>query len=130
VRVFVNFDDKEGLAGRVSAVRILDDDLRRAGIPSEQVAESAPQESKSGLGASVAELLVSGVLSTASIGAFARIVIAFVNRGAGRKVILEDGGERLELDAQPTREQRRLIELWLHARSASSNAEPEAPTVK
>ncbi|GAA4619094.1 effector-associated constant component EACC1 [Saccharopolyspora hordei] len=91
-------------------------DLRAVpGIEVRRAREEAPADSKSGVGAQLAELVISGVLSAGAVAAMARVLVALVNRSAKRSVTIKRAnGDEMTLDATSADVQRRLAE-WFAA---------------
>ncbi len=90
-------------------------------------AENGPPRqvgSKGGAGA-LAELAVTGLFSATTIAAFAKVAVAFVQRGSARRIILRDDTRTLTI-VDPSDDTERAVAAWLGAPRASSGAGPGA----
>lgn len=67
---------------------------------------------------SITDLIVSGVFSAGTLGAVVRVLTQWIQRCGARRVVLEEGGDRLELDGLARSEQRELINAWIRRRTA------------
>ncbi|MDX3655952.1 hypothetical protein PV646_01420 [Streptomyces sp. ID05-26A] len=81
-----------------------------------QVASEVPGGAKSGTGLTVGELVVSGVLSAASVRAGASVLVSWLQGRAERKVTLKSVDDEIVIDGTPTRAQQELVEKWLRER--------------
>jgi hypothetical protein len=109
----------------VEATQLLSNQLARAGrVHVRQEKAAAPPGVKSAGAFVVGWLVVSGVLSRETIRELVRLATAFVQRGAARKVILEQGGDKLILEAAPVDTQKALADAWIERR-LKSPADPE-----
>jgi hypothetical protein len=70
-------------------------------------------------------LIASGTLSTATLTAATKIIIAWLDRARARKVILTYQGQRLVLEAASASRQRAVTEAWLAL--VAGAAEPRPP---
>lgn len=111
IRVVAEGGDAAGAANVLAA------DLRRAGIALEADTVDTPDGAKSGTVATIGEWVAKGLLSAATLNALTQIVVAFVQRGAARSVVLERDGDRIEVTGTNARDQRKLVEKWLAERS-------------
>ncbi|MEV3858755.1 hypothetical protein AB0J38_31130 [Streptomyces sp. NPDC050095] len=76
---------------------------------------TAPEGSRSGLAQSVGSLVVSFVPALPLLEALVGVVAAWRERSGRRGVVLEIGGNRLELTGVGRAEQRRLADEWITA---------------
>jgi hypothetical protein len=60
-----------------------------------------------------AELAVTGLFSATTVAAFARIAVAFLQRGAARRITLRDGDRTMTITA-PTDDTERAVAAWLN----------------
>ncbi|MER7011259.1 hypothetical protein ABT324_07510 [Saccharopolyspora sp. NPDC000359] len=100
-------------------------DLRAVpGIEIRRAREEAPQDSKAGVGAQLAELIITGLLSGGTAAAVTRVLIALVNRSAKRSVTVKrpDGAE-ITVDGASPDIQRQLAEFFAADGETSSAAE-------
>ncbi|WP_367136033.1 hypothetical protein [Saccharothrix sp. HUAS TT1] len=87
-------------------------DIRRTGgVDVARGRAEAPAGSKSGAAAQLAELVVTGALSAATLTAVGKVVIAFVNRQKERSVKIERGDETWEFTGISADDQRLLAEM-------------------
>jgi hypothetical protein len=82
-----------------------------------------PPGSKGGPAVSLAELAITGAFSATTLAALARIVIAFVRRGAARRITLRDGTRTLTIVDPSVRTERAVTRWLINAPDAA-----EAPT--
>lgn len=112
----VDAEDRELLD---SATTALYDDLRALGdVRVSRGAEAAAAGAKSGLGAALGDLLVSG----GTVAAVYRVIIAWLGRSKARSVTWVQGEEKVELTALSGADQRRVIELLAEKHRAAENA--------
>lgn len=115
VTVDIGKDDLELLDDLVGALcddlRMLDLDLVRR-PPSGDV----PPGARGVAAMSVTELILSGAFSAGTLGALTRVLTEWIRRCGARRVILEEGGDRLELDGLTRSDQRELINAWIMRR--------------
>jgi hypothetical protein len=83
-------------------------------VQTQRVTAEGEEGSKSA-GALLNSLMISGVLSAASIKAVASIAIAFIRRGAARKITLKDGDREFTI-TDPSRETEHALTAWLTAK--------------
>jgi hypothetical protein len=95
------------------AVQGLADELRRSGIAAEPTPVETPPGAKSTGVNGLGELVVSGVLSGATVTALARIVTAYINRRSAQRISIEIGDRRLEIVGSSGDEQRLALEAFL-----------------
>lgn len=101
----VNGEDREELDRATTA---LYDDLRTLGdVQVRRGDEAGGPGAKSGVGGSIAELLLSG----GTVGAVYRVVVAWLGRSKARSVTWVQGEDKVELTAVSGADQRRVIEL-------------------
>ncbi|ROT31670.1 hypothetical protein [Micromonospora sp. HM5-17] len=60
----------------------------------------------------LAELVVTGLFSATTVTALAQVIVAFVQRGAARRITLRDGGRTLTI-SDPDEETERMVVEWL-----------------
>jgi hypothetical protein len=65
-----------------------------------------------GTAGALAELVVTGLFSATTVAALAQVAVAFVQRGAARRIILRDGRRTLTISA-PTEETEQMVTEWL-----------------
>jgi hypothetical protein len=106
--------------------RQLMDELARARVavgPAPMVA----REGEKGGAHSLAELVLTGGLSAATVTAVATVIVGFVQRGAARKLVLRDGDRELEVTGVSARDARTAVEAFLRHigdRAAGREAAP------
>jgi len=123
--VFILIDEGDSDQGRTITTQQLLGGLRRHGVDARRVAVPADTGSKVGTAYAIGELILHGTQTTVAIGAVAQVVVAFVKRG--RKVVLEDGNERLEVDGVSAAQRHAIIEDWLRRHQpAPPDPAPEA----
>ena len=89
-------------------------------------AEQEPVEgSKSGVGQSIAELVLTGVLPGAAVTAVYKVITAYRKRAKARSVTWVQDGEEVELTALSGKEQRRMIELLVARKAAPPPSDDE-----
>jgi hypothetical protein len=127
VTVDIGGDDLELLdelvCGLCDDLRMLDMDLVRR-PPS----GPAPPGTRGGAGMSVTDLILSGVFSAGTLGALTRVLTEWIRRCGARRVILEEGGDRLELDGLARSDQRQLIDAWIRRRVTTDAGRPPGDT--
>lgn len=125
----------EGSAGEAAAGLLWE--LRRvAGVPvSAVLAEPRPERRteptpvvpeprspsavpKGGTAGAILELAVAGLFSATTVAAIARVMVAFVRRGAARQITLRDGRRSLSI-TDPSEETERAVRAWLTDRDQS-----------
>lgn len=104
------------------ATSLFNDIRRIGGVDVARAQAEAPTGSKSGAGAQLAELVVTGALSAATLTAVGRVVIAFVNRQKERSVKIVRNDETWEFTGVSADDQRLLAEML---RTAESRPELE-----
>ena len=113
---------------RQEALQSIEDDLLGQGVAVRAVRDEAGPGSKSGLGAIITSLAVSGGLA-ASARAVQQVVVAYLRRAGARKVQLKVGKDTIVLDGASPREQRAALEAWINehrpVEGGSSGPEPD-----
>lgn len=95
-------------------------DLRRhARIDVRQVPAVAGDDSKSGTGLALVEMLVDGV-PAAVVGAVATVVTAFVARRGARKIVLKSGNDEVTIVGADAEAQKVALEQWLRDHGTDS----------
>ncbi|MFC6017937.1 hypothetical protein ACFP2T_17180 [Plantactinospora solaniradicis] len=74
-----------------------------------------------GTAGALAELVVTGLFSATTVAALAQVAVAFVQRGAARRIILRDGRRSLTISA-PSEETERMVTEWLGVPPTQSGA--------
>jgi hypothetical protein len=72
-----------------------------------------PAGAKSGVGASIGELIVTGLLSTGTIAGIANIIGAYLKRHNGRSVKVKSGDKEITITGQSPDEQLELLRTIL-----------------
>ncbi|WP_329107693.1 hypothetical protein OG792_04790 [Micromonospora sp. NBC_01699] len=87
-----------------------------AGLGVDRLVESTggPAGRKAGEVVSLAELAITGAFSATTLAALTRIVVAFVRRGAARRIVLRDGDRTLTI-VDPSERTERAVARWLGA---------------
>ncbi|MER7079422.1 hypothetical protein SAMN02982929_02981 [Saccharopolyspora kobensis] len=100
-------------------------DLRAVpGIESRRAREEAPQGSKAGVGAHLAELIITGTLSGGTVAAVTKVLVALINRSASRSVTVKKAdGEEITVTASSAEVQQRLAEFFAGDEEARRAAE-------
>ncbi|MEU6270089.1 effector-associated constant component EACC1 [Saccharopolyspora shandongensis] len=99
-------------------------DLRSVnGIAVRRAREEAPQDSKSGIGAQIAELIVTGTLSGGTLAAVTRVITALINRSANRSVTVKADGREIVLTGTSAKVQRQMLELFAEDEEAQRPAD-------
>lgn len=115
ITVDIGEDDLELLdelvCGLCDDLRLLDVDLVRR-----PASGHAPPGTRGVAGMSVTDLVLSGAFSAGTLGALTRVLTEWIRRCGARRVILEQGGDRLELDGLARSDQRELINAWIRRR--------------
>ena len=110
-----------GAADTAEATRLLSGELvRYVGVHVRSEEAAVPQGAKSGGAFFIGSLVVSGVLSPMTVRELVRLAVAFVERGAARRVVLEQDGDKLILEAAPAATQKALADAWMERRLTSS----------
>jgi len=105
----------------VEAVELLCADLRDEGVTTDRTHRVAPSRtSKSGAALTLGSLLVYGLLSPAAVIAFTKVIVAFLHRQSARKIIIEHGDNRIEIDGPSAVAQRAALEAWCSAQLAAT----------
>lgn len=86
----------------------------RGPAPADPGAGAGAGAAKGGSAGSIVELAVTGLFSAGTVAAIARVVVAFVRRGAARRIILRDGRRTLSI-TDPSEETERAVRDWLTA---------------
>lgn len=126
VKVQAEVDDAEFLDAEVRGLRaeILDSGIQDAVLP----AAAQPAGTRAVDAATIGEIVVTLATSGQALVALARALTDWLARGR-RGVVLELGGDRLELDSATARQQERLLEAFLARHpipvpDASADADP------
>lgn len=82
---------------------------------------SGPLGRKGGGAESFAELVVTGLFSATTVAAFAQVAVAFVQRGAARRITFRDGRRTLTI-SMPSDETEQLVAEWLGIPPTQSGA--------
>ncbi|MDA3643713.1 hypothetical protein LZ318_12280 [Saccharopolyspora indica] len=94
------------------------------GVESRRAREEAPQDSKSGVGAHLAELIIGGTFSVGTVAAVTKVLIALINRSASRSVTVKKAnGEEITVTAASAEAQQRLVEFFAEDEEARRAAE-------
>nr|MDT0659052.1 hypothetical protein [Micromonospora sp. DSM 115978] len=103
-----------------AAIALVRELRTRAGVDVEPSGSSdgGPAGSK-GVTSDLAELVVAGVLAGSTMSAFARISVAFIQRGAARRIVLRDGRRSLTV-SDPSADTERAVVAWLAGVRAQS----------
>jgi hypothetical protein len=118
VRVLPEADgDRQATA---EAAKLLGAELCRAGVAAQPAPVGPPPNSKSGAAVTFETLIVYALLSPTAAAAFTKVVVAFLNRQGARKIIIERGGDRIEIDGASAANQRAALETWCAARSTGA----------
>ncbi|MEO3928993.1 hypothetical protein ABGB07_34810 [Micromonosporaceae bacterium B7E4] len=67
---------------------------------------------KGGSAGSLAELVVTGLFSASTVAALAQVAVAFLERGAARRITLRDGRRTLTISA-PGEDTEQMVVEWL-----------------
>ncbi len=104
--------------------RTLRSDLLSTGLVTvDRPAVEAPDNTRAGVGVSVGELVVSGLLSASTMSALASVLIAYVKRTGARSVVVRRGEDEYRFTALSDEAQRELIErLVAHADADAGQA--------
>ncbi|MFD1147797.1 hypothetical protein [Saccharothrix hoggarensis] len=97
----------------VATTQLLQELVRGARVDARPARAAAPEGSKSGAGATLAELVLNGALPAAVAAAVASVVTAFVQRGGARKVTIRNGDDEITVEGVGARSQKALVEAWL-----------------
>ncbi|MGW4461194.1 hypothetical protein [Micromonospora sp. NPDC004704] len=83
---------------------------------------------KAGEAVSLAELVITGAFSATTLAALTQIVVAFVRRGAARRIVLRDGDRTLTI-VDPSARTEQAVAHWLTAPDRTEPAVdlPEVP---
>lgn len=93
------------------AIQALLNQVLDAGIDARLPTTQPPENSKSSTATAIGQIVVTGLLSGASVGALTQILLAFMQRD--RSVEIERDGERLKVAAVSRTERRKIIEDFL-----------------
>ncbi|MFY1668676.1 hypothetical protein ACN27G_01755 [Plantactinospora sp. WMMB334] len=80
-----------------------------------------PLGRKGGGAGTMAELVVTGLFSATTVAALAQVAVAFVERGAARRIVLRDGRRSLTISA-PREETEQMVVEWLGVPPTQSGA--------
>lgn len=86
----------------------------RAGLDATRacVAPTGQPGSKGATADALAEIVISGLLAGSTVTAFAQIAVAFIQRGAARKITLRDGARSLTV-SDPSEGTQLAVVAWL-----------------
>ncbi|WP_331209898.1 hypothetical protein [Plantactinospora veratri] len=73
---------------------------------------TGPAVRKGGAAGSLAELVVTGLFSATTVAALAQVAVAFLERGAARRIVLRDGRRTLTISA-PGEDTEQMVVEWL-----------------
>ncbi|MEQ4303915.1 hypothetical protein ABNF97_21460 [Plantactinospora sp. B6F1] len=73
---------------------------------------TGPSARKGGAAGSLAELVVTGLFSATTVAALAQVAVAFLERGAARRITLRDGRRTLTISA-PGEDTEQMVIEWL-----------------
>ncbi|GAA3754704.1 hypothetical protein GCM10022225_44340 [Plantactinospora mayteni] len=73
---------------------------------------TGPFTRKGGGAGSLAELVVTGLFSATTVAALAQVAVAFLERGAARRITLRDGRRTLTISA-PSEDTEQMVVEWL-----------------
>lgn len=119
MHISVEVADREA-ARTAEAARLLSVELVAAiGLDVHAAEAEIPEGAKSASAAVIGSLVVGGVLSPMTVRELVRFATAFVQRGSARKVVLEQDGDKLILQAVPVSTQKALADAWIERRLAS-----------
>ena len=88
-------------------------ELSRAGAPVVRAEEAAVEHAKSGVGASLTDLVLTGGLSAAVVSAVASVVVGYIQRGAARGVTLKRGDRSLQVTGASPDDIQKIVEKFL-----------------
>jgi hypothetical protein len=110
--VVLHIYNGDGDASRLDRVTTaLYDDLRESGaVRVRRADQDAEAGAKSGVGGSIAELVLTGTLSGGTVTAVYKVIVAWLDRTKARSVTWKDGEKELVLTAVSSKEQRRVFE--------------------
>jgi hypothetical protein len=111
------FIDAPGQAASATS-QLLQELVRGAKVDARPATAASPQGSKSGAGATIAELVLNGALPAAVAAAVASVVTSFVQRGSARKVTIKDGEDEITVEGVDARSQKAALEAWLRERES------------
>ncbi|MEN3611649.1 hypothetical protein [Plantactinospora sp. ZYX-F-223] len=80
---------------------------------------------KGGAAGSLAELVVTGLFSASTVAALAQVAVAFLERGAARRITLRDGRRTLTISA-PSEDTEQMVVEWLGVPPTQSGPGPGA----
>ncbi|MDG4832877.1 hypothetical protein O7627_26745 [Solwaraspora sp. WMMD1047] len=111
----------------VAATALVKELRTRGGVDATPAGRGAggPGGSKAADGGSLAELVVAGLLAGSTMTAFARIAVAFLQRGAARRIVLRDGERSLTV-CDPSDDTERAVVDWLAGVRTQSGADSGA----
>lgn len=96
--------------------RTLQSDLRATGLVTVSRPEvEAPEDTRSGTGSTIGELVVSGLLSASTMSALASMVIAYLKRTGARAVVVKRGKDEYRFTGLSEDAQRELIDRLVAA---------------
>lgn len=120
LHLLIDDDVETSLRNKENAGQLLVADLRRARVTVGPAPVQMLSGAKSGATNSMADLVVTGVLSGTAVTAAAGVIVAFIQRGSARSITVEKNGEKLVLTAVSVATQREIIERFLQPGSDES----------
>jgi len=102
------------------------DELARARV-AVRPARTTTHAGEKGGAHSLAELVITGGLSAATVTAVASVIVGFVQRGAARKLVMRHGDRELEVTGVSARETRAAVEAFLRQTADPSTGTESAP---
>lgn len=104
--------DAEGLAESTRQLRseLLELDVESADFVA---AGPAPRRAKAGLPIDWGKLILTFAASGGVLTTLINVLQSWISRRRECSIVLEIDGDRLEITGTPTKEQQRLIDLWL-----------------
>ncbi|MEU4739260.1 hypothetical protein AB0G02_02195 [Actinosynnema sp. NPDC023658] len=109
IRLFIDAPGHTATA----TTQLLQELVRAAKVDARPAPAESPEGSKSGAGATIAELVLNGALPAAVAAAVASVVTAFVQRGSARKVTIKSGDDQISVQGVDAKTQKALVEAWL-----------------
>ena len=88
-------------------------ELSRAGAAVDRAPEPVPADAKTGAGASLTDLVLTGGLSAAVVSAVASVVVGYIQRGAARSVTLKRGDRSLQVTGASAQDIEKVVRQFL-----------------
>jgi hypothetical protein len=124
-RVRIGLDvDRGDPRGIDQAGRLLVAEFARARVSVRPAAEAPPPGAKSAGMHSLAELIMTGGLSAATVTAAASVIVGFVQRGAARRLVLRDGDRELDVTGVSPQDIRSAVEAFLRSSLVADQSAP------